>query len=65
MTKVFSIWRFVFMIGWAKTLTWCVTNEREERTLFLSLHTVKEAGTNINAYGLIVGPISFTFGFAS
>ena len=64
MTKIFSVWRFVFMIGWAKSLTWCVTNEREEKTLFLSLHRVKEVDSNLNAYGLIVGPISFTFGLA-
>jgi len=64
MIKVFNIWRFVFTIGWAKSLTWYVTNDREKRTLYLSIHKVEEAGTGLKAYGFIIGPVSFIFSFA-
>jgi len=64
MTKVFSIWRFVLMLGWAKSGTWWVTNEREQRTLYFSIHKVKEVGSDLSAFGVIILPLSITFGLA-
>lgn len=64
MTKIFSIWRFVIMLGWAKSGTWWVTNDRESRTLYLSIHKVDEAGSDLSALGIIILPLSITIGFA-
>ena len=60
MTKVFSIWRFVIMFGWAKSGVWWVTNDRESRTLYFSIHKVEEAGSNLSAWGIIILPLSIT-----
>lgn len=64
MTKVFSIWRFVIMLGWAKSGCWWVTNDREQRTLYLSIHKVAESNTDLVTYGVILLPLSITVGFA-
>ena len=62
MTKVFSIWRFVIALSWAKTLLWSTIHEKEQRTYFLSLHTIKR--DNNRGVNLIIGPISIIVGFA-
>ena len=61
---IFNLHRLVVGIQWAKTLSWQVTNDREVRVLYLSMHKVTEADGGLNAYGVIVGPISLTFGWA-
>ena len=65
MVKVFSIKRLVVMIGWAETLTWCVTTEKETRTMYFAFHKVSENDSGANAYGFILGPITIMMGYAT
>ena len=65
MVKTFNIKRLVVMIGWAESLTWCVTTEKECRTLYFSFHKVTEINSGLNAYGFIIGPITLMFGYAN
>ncbi len=65
MVKVFNIKKLVIMIGWAKSLTWCVTTEQECRTLYFSLHKVTQAFTGYRGYGIIIGPITIMFGYSN
>tara|TARA_R110000782_G_scaffold171288_2_gene263004 strand:- start:1922 stop:2134 length:213 start_codon:yes stop_codon:yes gene_type:complete len=64
MIKLFNIKRLVVMLGWAETLTWCVTTKKETRTLYFSLHKVTENKSKNNAYGIIIGPVTIMFGLS-
>ena len=62
MVKVFSVKRLVVMVGWSESLTWCVTTEKEQRTLYFSFHKVTENDSGNNAYGFILGPLTVMVG---
>jgi hypothetical protein len=65
MVKVFNIRRLVIMLGWAETLTWCVTTKKETRTLYFAFHKVSGNGSEANAYGFILGPVTIMMGYTS
>jgi len=61
MSKIFSIWRFVVSVGFARSGTWSNTTEVEQRTYIVSLHLLRrEDKTAIN---LVIGPLSLIVGF--
>lgn len=61
MQKVFSFWRIVISIAWAKSLLWSTTTDKDERIHILSLDIIKR-GNGI-AVSLIILPISITIGW--
>lgn len=60
MKKIFSFWRIVISIAWAKSLSWAVTSEKEQRTFFLSLGTIER--DNLKALEIILGPLAIVVG---
>ena len=64
MIKVFSIKRLIIMLGWAESLSWQVTTEKETRTLYFAIHKTSENSSGANAYGVIIGPITIMMGYA-
>lgn len=60
MIKIFSVGRFVFQVGFAKSGTWSVTENDCKRIYLLSLHIVKK--DNIPAISIILGPFALMFG---
>ena len=59
--KVFSFWRIVFSIGWAKSLTWAHTSKNNHRHIYIfSIHVVER--DNNRAIGVIIGPIAIALG---
>tara|TARA_R110000787_G_C13136980_1_gene416758 strand:- start:346 stop:543 length:198 start_codon:yes stop_codon:yes gene_type:complete len=64
MVKVINIKRLVIMFGWAETLSWQVTTDKEARTLYFSIHKVTQLTSKANAYGLIIGPVTIMLGLS-
>jgi len=62
MTIIFSVWRFVFSIGWAKSGTWMTTERNQRRIYILSIHVLEK--DNNRALNFILGPISLIVGYA-
>jgi len=60
MTKVVSFWRIVIQIGLADSLTWTITNKKEQRIYIFSINIVKRNEGTI--YVFIIGPILFGIG---
>lgn len=65
MIRVFKIWRFVFMLGWAKSLLWSLSSKTEKRVSLISIHKISEIETGNAGYGFILGPITFLVGYAN
>ena len=51
------------MVGWAKSLTWSLTTDKEERVSYLSIHKITELSTGHTGYGFILGAITFMVGY--
>ena len=64
MIKVINIKRLVLGFGWAKSLSWEVTTEKEKRMFYFCIQRVTERKTGNNAYELIIGPLSLIVGLA-
>jgi len=62
-TKIFSIWRFVISVGWARSGLWETTTKKDRRTYLFSLHLVERNGDK--ALSLLIGPVSLIVGFAT
>ena len=60
MNKIFSFWRFVVSVGWAKSLTWAVATEKEQRIYLFSVHLIER--DNSKALSLIILPVAITIG---
>ena len=61
MTRIFSVWRILVGLGWAKSGTWAVTTKLEQKVFLISLHVIKREDSK--ALSLIIGPLSVTVGF--
>ena len=68
MKKIFSFWGIVVSIAWAKSLTWTVTTEKEQRTLLVALNIIerdRRLGNKINyskAVEFVLGPLAIVIG---
>lgn len=62
MTKVFSLWRIVVSIGWARSGSWSTICGREERHYIASILIVKIDGNK--ALSIVIGPASLIVGIA-
>lgn len=60
MTKIITFWRFVIQLGWARSLTWALTTEKEKRIYIFTLHIVKRG--NDKALSFVIGPVSVLIG---
>lgn len=61
MKKIFSVWRFVISIAWAKSLTWGLTTEKETRTMLLAFNIIERDASK--ALEVIIGPLAIVVGF--
>lgn len=67
MKKIFTIWRFVIQVGFAKSLTWGNKMEKGEypyyRTTLAGIMLLNQNGNK--ALELILGPFLLTIGWAN
>lgn len=61
MIKLYSFWRIVLAFGWAKSLSWKVTTEKEKRVMLLSINIITR--DDRKALEIIAGPAIMTIGF--
>lgn len=55
MTKIFTLWRLVLKIGWAKSGLWTSTTSKEKQTHIIALRLLNRNGDK--ALSLVIGPV--------